>query len=50
VATTEKNIMTADGKDATIVNISIVDDKGREVPVADNMVKFFLTVMLKSLA
>ena len=42
VAATEKNIMTADGKDATIVNISIVDDKGREVPVADNMVKFFL--------
>lgn len=42
VATTEKNIMTADRKDATIVNISIVDDKGREVPVADNMVKFFL--------
>lgn len=43
VATTEKNIMTADGKDATIVNISIVDDKGREVPIADNMVKFSLT-------
>ncbi len=34
--------MTADGKDATVINISIVDDKGREVPVADNMVKFFL--------
>ena len=42
IATTEKNILTADGKDATVVNISIVDEKGREVPVADNMVKFFL--------
>jgi beta-galactosidase len=42
IATTEKNILTADGKDATVVNISIVDEKGREVFVADNMVKFFL--------
>ena len=34
--------MTADGKDATVINISITDEKGREVPVADNLVKFNL--------
>lgn len=39
----DKTILTADGKDATVVNISITDDKGREVPIADNMVKFYLT-------
>jgi beta-galactosidase len=43
VLSPEKIILTADGKDATVVNISITDDKGREVPTADNMVKFYLT-------
>ncbi|MBF6640562.1 DUF4982 domain-containing protein [Flavobacterium sp. J49] len=43
ILTPDKTILTADGKDATVVNISITDDKGREVPVADNMVKFYLT-------
>ncbi|MEK8180524.1 beta-galactosidase GalA [Flavobacterium buctense] len=43
VLTPDKTILTADGKDATVVNISISDDKGREVPIADNMVKFYLT-------
>jgi len=38
----DKTTLTADGKDATVVNLSITDDKGREVPVADNMVKFYL--------
>lgn len=39
----DKTILTADGKDATVINISITDEKGREVPVADNMVKFYLS-------
>lgn len=41
--TTDKTILNADGKDATVFNVSIVDDKDREVPVADNMVKFHLS-------
>lgn len=38
----DKTTLTADGKDATVINISITDEKGREVPVADNLVKFNL--------
>lgn len=40
VLSPDKTILTADGKDATVFNISITDEKGREVPYADNMVKF----------
>lgn len=43
VLTPDKTILTADGKDATVINVSFTDDKGREVPIADNMVKFYLT-------
>jgi len=43
IVTPDKTILTADGKDATVINISFTDDKGREVPIADNMVKFYLT-------
>ncbi len=43
VLSPDKTILTADGKDATVVNISITDEKGREVPVADNMVRFYLS-------
>ncbi len=43
VVSPDKTILTADGKDATVINISITDEKGREVPVADNMVKFYLS-------
>lgn len=43
VLTPDKTILTADGKDATVVNIAITDEKGREVPTADNMVKFYLS-------
>lgn len=43
VLSPDKTILTADGKDATIVNITITDDKGREVPTADNLVKFYLS-------
>jgi beta-galactosidase len=39
----DKTILKADGKDATVINISITDDKGREVPIADNMVKFYIS-------
>ncbi len=43
VLSPDKTILTADGKDATVINISITDEQGREVPVADNKVQFFIT-------
>ncbi|RZJ71702.1 beta-galactosidase GalA [Flavobacterium sp.] len=42
VVTPYKTTMTADGKDVSIVNISVVDKEGREVPDADNMIRFGL--------
>lgn len=41
--TTDKTILSADGKDATVCNVSIVDEKGREVQIADNRVQFSLS-------
>jgi beta-galactosidase len=43
VMTPDKTTLTADGKDATLVNISLTDNMGREVPIANNMVEFNLT-------
>jgi beta-galactosidase len=42
VLTPYKTTMMADGRDATVINISVVDREGREVPDADNLVKFYL--------
>jgi beta-galactosidase len=39
----EKTLLTADGKDATVINISLTDEKGREVPDANNMISFYLS-------
>jgi beta-galactosidase len=36
----DKKIIKADGKDATVVNVSVVDKKGREVPTANFIVNF----------
>ena len=33
----------ADGKDLSVVNISVVDKEGREVPDADNMIRFSIS-------
>ncbi|MBA4134673.1 MAG: glycoside hydrolase family 2 [Flavobacterium sp.] len=41
--TTDKTTLSADGKDATVCNVSILDEKGREVPIADNRVQFSLS-------
>jgi beta-galactosidase len=38
-----KTTMMADGKDVTVLNISVVDREGREVPDADNMIKFSIS-------
>ncbi len=43
VLSPDKTILTPNGKDATVINISITDEKGREVPIADNMVKFYIS-------
>jgi beta-galactosidase len=40
VLTPYKTTMLADGKDATVMNITVVDKQGREVPDADNMIRF----------
>ncbi len=38
-----KTTMLADGKDATVINISVIDMEGREIPDADNLIKFSLS-------
>ena len=40
VLTPYKTTMLADGKDVTVMNVSIIDREGREVPDASNMVRF----------
>ncbi|TMI66028.1 MAG: DUF4982 domain-containing protein [Bacteroidetes bacterium] len=41
--TPHKTVMLADGKDASVMNISIIDREGREVPDANNMVRFTIS-------
>ena len=43
VMTPYKTTMLADGKDVSVINLSVVDAKGREVPDADNMIRFFIS-------
>lgn len=43
VLSPDKTILMADGKDATVVNISITDEKGREVPTANNLLAFTIS-------
>ena len=43
VMTPYKTTMLADGKDVSVVNISVVDKEGREVPDADNMIRFSIS-------
>jgi beta-galactosidase len=43
IAVADKTSILADGKDGVVVNISIVDEKGREVPDANNMVHFSIS-------
>lgn len=40
VVTPYKTTMLADGKDVAVLNISIVDKEGREIPDANNMIRF----------
>ena len=43
VVTPYKTTMNADGSEATIVNLSVTDRQGREVPDADNLIRFRTT-------
>lgn len=43
VITPYKTTMLADGKDATVINVSVVDREGREVPDANNMISFSIS-------
>jgi beta-galactosidase len=43
VVTPYRATIMADGKDAAIINISVVDKEGREVPDANNLVEFSCT-------
>jgi beta-galactosidase len=40
VVTPYKTTIVADGKDATVLNISVVDRQGREVPDANHLIRF----------
>jgi beta-galactosidase len=42
VITPYKTTMLANGKDATVINVSVIDKQGREVPDADNLIQFTL--------
>jgi beta-galactosidase len=42
VLSPSKNVLLADGEDAVVVNVSVVDKQGREVPDAANMINFDL--------
>jgi beta-galactosidase len=43
VLTTDRKSINADGEDVAVINVSAVDAQGREVPTADNLVKFEIT-------
>ena len=43
VMTPYKTTMLADGKDVSVINLSVVDKDGREVPDADNMIRFVIS-------
>lgn len=40
VVTPYKTTILADGKDVTVLNITVLDKEGREVPDADNLIRF----------
>jgi beta-galactosidase len=38
----DRTLIQADGEDVTVVAVTALDDKGREVPVAENLIRFDL--------
>ena len=43
VITPYKTTMLAGGKDATVINVTVIDKEGREVPDANNLIRFSVT-------
>jgi len=43
VVSPSKTTMIADGKDAVVINISVIDRQNREVPDANNLIRFAVT-------
>lgn len=43
VLTPDRTTITADGKDATVVNVTVLDKKGREVSDANSLIRFSTT-------
>ena len=43
VVSPSKTTMMADGKDAVVINISVIDKQNREVPDANHLIRFSLT-------
>jgi beta-galactosidase len=43
VLTPDHSTLHADGKDATVINVTVLDKSGREVPDAGNLIKFSVT-------
>jgi len=43
VVSPSKTTMIADGKDAVVINISVIDRQNREVPDANNLIRFALS-------
>jgi beta-galactosidase len=43
----DRTLIQADGEDVTVVAVTAIDDEGREVPVADNLIRFELKGMGK---
>jgi beta-galactosidase len=40
--TPDRTSIMADGEDVSVVTVSVIDQKGREVPIADNLIRFEL--------
>jgi beta-galactosidase len=43
VITPYKTTMLADGKDATVINVHVIDRQGRQVPDANNLIRFSIS-------
>jgi beta-galactosidase len=43
ILTPYKTTLMADGEDVSVINVSVLDKQGREVPDADNMIRFTIS-------
>lgn len=45
----DRKIVAADGKDGTVINVVVKDNKGREIPDASNLIKFSVSGEAKAI-